>query len=100
MTQYPEKAMTTFIIDVESMKRLGSNLMETFWLSQIKLKMLSSVFVISVGGFFVMRRIFAGEESDQDGDNQQGIIQSRLMFNVSSDLEGTFLLGIHMDGLF
>ena len=77
MTHSPEKAMTTFIIDVESMKAVATNLVKTF--SHIKLRMLSSVLVISVGGFFMIRRIFAEEEIEENGDNQQGMIQSQLI---------------------
>ena len=79
MTHNPEKAMTTFIIDVESMKAVATNLVKTFSLSHIKLRVLSSVLVISVGGFFMIRRIFAEEESEENGDNQQGMIQSQLI---------------------
>ena len=77
MTHSPEKAMTTFIIDVESMKAVATNLVKTF--SHIKLRMLSSVLVISVGGFFMIKRIFAAEEIEENGDNQQGMIQSQLI---------------------
>ena len=69
--------MTTFIIYVESMKAVATNLVKTF--SHIKLRMLSSVLVISVGGFFMIRRIFAEEEIEENGDNQQGMIQSQLI---------------------
>ena len=55
MIQIREKAMTTFTIDVDSIKALAAKTLETVSSSDIqqcfqpmKLKMLSSIFVISV----------------------------------------------------
>ena len=61
--------MTTFTIDVDSIKALAAKTLETVSSSDIqqcfqpmKLKILSSIFVISVGGYFAVRRILSSQE--------------------------------------
>ena len=92
-----EQEMTTFTIDVD-MRELATRVMETISALQDmqyfnmprKLQILSSIFVISLGGYAVMKRLFSsccGSENVRDRDiseeSEHGKLSSQLRFNLS-----------------
>ena len=92
-----EQEMTTFTIDVD-MRELATRVMETISVVQDlqyfkmprKLQILSSIFVISVGGYAVMKRLFSNccgsenaREREASEESEHGKLSSQLRFNLS-----------------
>ena len=91
-----KQEMTTFSISVD-MKDLATRVMETISVLQDmqyfemsrKLKMLSGIFVISVGGYAVMKRLFSrccGGEKAREGDVSQESEHGKLSSQLRSNL--------------
>lgn len=88
-----EQEMTTFTIDVD-MRDLATRVMETvsalqdmqYFRIPRKLQIFSSIFVISLGGYALMKRLFSnccGSEREASEESEHGKLSSQLRFNLS-----------------
>ena len=92
-----EQEMTTFTIDVD-MRELATRVMETvsalqdmqYFRIPRKLQIFSSIFVISLGGYAVMKRLFSNccgsenaREREASEESEHGKLSSQLRFNLS-----------------
>ena len=91
-----EQEMTTFTIDVD-MRELASRVMETisvlqdmqYFIIPRKLQIVSSVLVIWLGSYALMKRLFSdccgsekARERDDSEQSQHGKLSSQLRFNL------------------